>query len=124
MNSTNYSQREPFMMENNTSLQTSIGSARKARAKKQESYITNFPEQALEVPANHVLRRRFLGVVYTSRYNSEGNLIPELELKFEKAHLKAYLQGRNWFYFGKDDEGNPQSFTVRSEFYFEPIEVK
>jgi hypothetical protein len=54
--------------------------------------------------------RRFLGI-FPPKTN------------FDKAHLKAYIQGhKQFFYKAKDKFGNKIPFTVEQEYYNKPIE--
>jgi len=70
------------------------------------------------------LRRRFLGVVITSKYDKEGNLIPEKDRKFENAHLKAYLKGQSEFIHGYTYDPvrkikTPNIYEVKQQYYYE-----
>jgi hypothetical protein len=69
------------------------------------------------------LRRRFLGIVYTRTTDKQGNPIPKQSLKFENAHLKAYLKGETHFKFGTriDSRGQkePVWHEVKQTYYYE-----
>ena len=70
------------------------------------------------------LRRRFLGVVITSKYDQAGNLIPEADRKFENAHLKAYIKGQTEFTHGYSYDPvrkikTPNVYEVKQQYYYE-----
>lgn len=69
------------------------------------------------------LRRKFLGIVYTSTKDKEGTPIPKESLKFENAHLKAYLKGHTHFIHGyrinKRGEKEPIFHEVKQRYYYE-----
>lgn len=54
------------------------------------------------------LKRRFL-----------GNLFPKTT--FEKNELQAYIKGKELFYYKRDVIGNPVSYPVRQEYYYEEV---
>jgi len=69
------------------------------------------------------LRRRFLGIVYTRTTDKHGDPIPKEALKFENAHLKAYLKGQTYFNFGTRinarGEKEPIIHQVKQTYYYE-----
>jgi hypothetical protein len=69
------------------------------------------------------LRRRFLGIVYTRTTDKQGNPIPKQSLKFENAHLKAYLKGSTYFKFGtrinNRGQKEPVWHEVKQTYYYE-----
>jgi hypothetical protein len=69
------------------------------------------------------LRRKFLGIVYTRTTDKEGNPIPKETLKFENAHLKAYLKGQSFFPFGNRinarGQKEPVFHEVKQRYYYE-----
>jgi len=70
------------------------------------------------------LRRRFLGVVITSKWDNEGNLIPDKDRKFENKHLKAYLKGQSYFQDGWEwnelrKVKEPIMHEVKQQYYYE-----
>jgi hypothetical protein len=69
------------------------------------------------------LRRRFLGIVFTRTKDKDGNPIPKEALKFENAHLKAYLKGETYFKFGtrinKRGIKEPVWHEVKQTYYYE-----
>jgi len=56
-------------------------------------------------PSQQHLSRRFL-----------GNLFPKTTI--EKNELKAYIDGKEYYHYGKDDMGNPIRHKVRQEYYY------
>lgn len=57
------------------------------------------------------MKRRFLG-------NLMGPYQNQAEKNLEKKHLKAYLQGKEYFHYGKDKETYmPIRYLVLQEFY-------
>lgn len=69
------------------------------------------------------LRRRFLGIVYTRTTDQQGNPIPKESLKFENAHLKAYLKAESYFKFGTRINARgvkePIFHQVKQTYYYE-----
>lgn len=69
------------------------------------------------------LRRKFLGIVYTRTTDKQGSPIPKESLKFENAHLKAYLRGETYFKFGtridKRGQKEPVWYEVKQNYYYE-----
>lgn len=57
-------------------------------------------------PNQKKLTRRFL-----------GNLFPKTG--FEKNELKAYIKGHSKFHYYKDEFGNPFTFRVRQEYFYQ-----
>lgn len=56
-----------------------------------------------------VLKRRFL-----------GNIFPKNT--YENKELKAYVKGSPVFNYGKHENGQPVTYTVRQEYYYVPAE--
>ena len=57
--------------------------------------------------SNKTLLRQFKGKI--------DNFSSKEERNFEKKHLKAYLRGDKYFFYGIDDLGNPKRYEVQQE---------
>lgn len=63
-----------------------------------------------------VYRRSFGGKLFVNpdKENNKRSDANKRESNFEKAHLKAYLKGYPLFHFGKDNNGYPMPYEVKS----------
>lgn len=72
----------------------------------------------------NILRTLNLKIMTTIKINTEprrkfkgkiDNFTNKAERNFEKKHLKAYLKGDMYFFYGKDEFGNAVRYEVQQE---------